>query len=242
VFAYFFNRGPGYPAAPGNSFISDVMSQIAGLVGGVAKHTPGGARNFRCIFRDAGDRASQPAIGFRSNSSRISHGTPLFQTAINVQTPCRFHIMPATPQQQLQAFLDKYDPEIAALGRKALAHMRKRLPGAVATVYDNYNALAIGFGPEAKASAMPLSIALYPRWVTLFFMQGAKLDDPEKLMTGSGSRVRSIRLDGLATLKDPNVDALISAAVMRAGWRLDPKAEGELVIKSISAKQRSRRP
>jgi hypothetical protein len=150
--------------------------------------------------------------------------------------------MPASPQQQLDTFLDRYEPEIAALGRKALAHMRKRLPGAVAAVYDNYNALAIGFGPEAKASKMPLSIALYPRWVTLFFMQGAKLDDPEKLMTGSGSTVRSIRLDGMATLKDTDVDTLISAAVMQAGWKLDPKAKGELVIQSISPKQRPRRP
>jgi hypothetical protein len=150
--------------------------------------------------------------------------------------------MPASVQQQLDTFLDRYDLEIATLGRKALAHMRKRLPGAVAAVYDNYNALAIGFGPEAKASKMPLSIALYPRWVTLFFMQGAKLDDPEKLMTGSGSIIRSIRLDGMATLKNPDVDALISAAVMHAGWKLDPKARGEIMIKSISPKQRPRRP
>ena len=150
--------------------------------------------------------------------------------------------MPASPQQQLDTFLDRYDPEISALARKALAHMRKRLPGAVVSVYDNYNALAIGFGPEAKASKMPLSIALYPRWVTLFFLQGAKLDDPEKLMAGSGSTVRSIRLDRMATLKDPDVDALISAAVMQAGWKLEPKAKGELVIRSISPKQRPRRP
>jgi hypothetical protein len=150
--------------------------------------------------------------------------------------------MPASAQQQLDTLLDRYDPEIAALGRKALAHMRKRLPGAVAAAYDNYNALAIGFGPEAKASKMPLSIALYPRWVTLFFLMGAGLPDPKKLMTGSGSRVRSIRLDGMATLKDPDVDALITAAVMSAGWRLDPKSKGELVIKSISPKQRPRRP
>ncbi len=150
--------------------------------------------------------------------------------------------MSATPQQQLETFFDRYAPEIASLGRKALTHMRKRLPGAVAAVYDNYNALAIGFGPEAKASKMPLSIALYPRWVTLFFMHGAKLDDPQKLLGGSGSTIRSIRLDGIATLKDPDVDALISAAIMQAGWKLDPRAKGELVIKSISPRQRPRRP
>ena len=150
--------------------------------------------------------------------------------------------MPATPDQQLDAFFDRYEPKVAAQGRKAFAHMRRRLPGAVAAVYDNYNALAIGFGPEAKASKMPLSIALYPRWVTLFFLKGARLEDPKKLLKGSGSAVRSIRLDDISILKNPDVDALISAAVMQAGWKLDPKAEGELVIKSISAKQRPRRP
>ncbi|MDP3739157.1 MAG: hypothetical protein Q8R02_17335 [Hyphomonadaceae bacterium] len=151
--------------------------------------------------------------------------------------------MPATAQQQLEAFLGKYEPEIATLGRKAITHMRKRLPGAVCPVYDNYNALAIGFGPTAKVSTLPLSIALYPRWLTLFLMMGGALHDPKKLMTGKGPKIRSIRLDdGMATLKHPDVDALISAAVMHAGWKLDPKARGELIIKSISPKQRPRRP
>ena len=71
--------------------------------------------------------------------------------------------------------------------------MRKRLPGAVCLVYDNYNALAVGFGRSAKVSTMPLSIALYPRWLTLFFMMGGALDDPKKLMTGKGPKIRSIR-------------------------------------------------
>jgi hypothetical protein len=57
-----------------------------------------------------------------------------------------------TPAQQLAAFLKKYDPAVAAIGRGALARLRKRLPGAMELVYDNYNALAIGFGPSTRAS------------------------------------------------------------------------------------------
>jgi hypothetical protein len=147
--------------------------------------------------------------------------------------------MPATAQQQLDGFIDKFDPRIAALARKALAHMRKRLPGALVTVYDNYNALAIGFGPPGKPA--PLSIALYPRWINLFFLFGARLPDPHKLMKGSGSRVRSIRLEGMDTLKDEDVDALIAAAVMDVGWKLDPKAKGKLEIRLVSKNQRPRR-
>jgi hypothetical protein len=148
----------------------------------------------------------------------------------------------ATAQQQLDGFLQKYSPDVEKLGRAAIAHMRKRLPGAVCLVYDNYNALAVGFAPEGKASRTPLSIVLYPRWVTLFFLMGAGLEDPDRLLEGKGSRVRSIRLtNGMKTLKDEAVDRLISAAVMQVNWKLDPRATGEFVIRAVSAKQRPRR-
>lgn len=148
----------------------------------------------------------------------------------------------ATAQQQLDGFLKKYSPEMEKLGRSAIAYLRKRLPGAICLAYDNYNALAVGFGPTAKASAVTISIALYPRWATLFFMFGATLDDPAGLLEGAGARIRSVRLDGLKMLKSAPVDALITAAVLQANWTLDPKAKGELIIKSVSAKQRPRRP
>lgn len=148
----------------------------------------------------------------------------------------------ATAQQQLDAFLKKYSPEMEKLGRSAITHLRKRLPGAICPVYDNYNALAVGFGPTAKISALPISIAFYPRWATLFFMFGATLDDPDGLMEGKGPRIRSVRLDGLGMLKSEPLDALITAAVLQAGWKLDPKAKGDLIIQSVSAKQRPRRP
>ncbi len=148
----------------------------------------------------------------------------------------------ATAQQQLDAFLKKYSPEMEKLGRSAITHLRKRLPGAICPVYDNYNALAVGFGPTAKISALPISIAFYPRWATLFFMFGATLDDPDGLMEGKGPRIRSVRLDGLGMLKSEPVDALITAAVLQAGWKLDLKAKGDLIIQSVSAKQRPRLP
>ncbi len=148
----------------------------------------------------------------------------------------------ATAQQQLDGFLQKYSPDVEKLGRAAITHMRKRLPGAVCLVYDNYNALGVGFCPGGKVSRTPLSIVLYPRWVTLFFLFGATLEDPRRLLEGKGSRVRSVRLtDGMKTLKDDAVDQLISAAVMQANWKLDPRAAGEVVIQAISAKQRPRR-
>lgn len=147
-----------------------------------------------------------------------------------------------TPEQQLSSFLDKFTPEIASLARSIRAAMRKCFPGALELVYDNYNALAIGFGPTERSSEAIFSIALYPKWVSLFFLQGNGLPDPEKRLAGSGNLVKHIRLASAAVLDEPAVQALIAEALARAPVPLDPRGKHQLIIKSVSAKQRPRRP
>lgn len=147
-----------------------------------------------------------------------------------------------SPENQLAGFIAKYTLEIGALAQAALARMRALLPGAVELVYDNYNALAIGFGPTERASDAILSITLFPRWVSLFFMQGARLPDPQNLLKGSGKRARYIVLEDAEDLDKPAVRALIAHALARAAKPLDRKNPSRIVIKSISVKQRPRRP
>jgi hypothetical protein len=145
-------------------------------------------------------------------------------------------------QRQLDSFIDRFTPEIAALTRDLLARMRARLPGATMIVYDNYNALAIGFGPNDKAGKAILSIAAYPRIVRLYFLQGRWLDDPDGLLEGSGSKVRSIPMSDVARLDDPRIEALIAQALDKADIPIDPNQPQQLLVKAISAKQRPRRP
>ena len=147
-----------------------------------------------------------------------------------------------TPKEQLEAFLDKFSPDVARVARAALAKMRKLTPGALELVYDNYNALAIGFSPTERASDVIVSIALYPRWVSVFFLQGKGLPDPTNRLRGSGTRVRHIVLSAAADLDEPAVRDLIAVALVRAKTPLDPKQRRGLVVKSVSAKQRPRRP
>src|SRR3954454_20525420 len=94
------------------------------------------------------------------------------------------------PEMQLDDFITKYSPEIAPLAGTAFAKLRALLPRATVLVYDNYNALAVGFGPNERASDAILSLALCPKWVSLFFLQGATLHDPDGLLTGSGKKAR----------------------------------------------------
>jgi hypothetical protein len=107
-------------------------------------------------------------------------------------------------EAQIETFLSKYTPEMAAAGKAARARMRRRVPGGVEFVYDNYNALVFGFGPTERPSEAVLSLAMMPRWVTLCFLKGAALPDPEKLLRGSGSTVRNVRLQSTEDLDDPS--------------------------------------
>jgi hypothetical protein len=146
-----------------------------------------------------------------------------------------------TPQEQLDGFIDKFTPDIAMTIRRAVAMVSARLPGATILVYDNYNALAIAFGASEKRQSIICSVAGYPRWVSLFLSNGPTLPDPEALLEGEGNTLRHVKLIG-DRMNSPAVAALIDAALASVATPIDPAGEGRLVIKSVSAKQRARRP
>jgi hypothetical protein len=148
----------------------------------------------------------------------------------------------ASPREQLDGFLARYTPEVAAQAVEALERLRAQVPGALEMVYDNYNALVIGFGATERASEAVLSIAVMPRWVTLCFLTGARLPDPQGLLRGEGKVVRHIRLCEPADIDRPAVRELIACAVAGSPQPFDTARAGRMVIKSISAKQRPRRP
>jgi hypothetical protein len=147
-----------------------------------------------------------------------------------------------TPQAQLDGFIDKFTPDVAALTRALIAKAVAQLPGAVIPVYDNYNALAIGFGASDRVKDIVFSLAVMPRWVTLCFSWGVALDDPKGLLKGEGKQVRHIRLLNADAWDAPDEQDFLAQALARAEPPIDPRGKGGIVIKSISAKQRARRP
>ena len=147
-----------------------------------------------------------------------------------------------TPAKQWDLFLARFSPEIVTLVKGSVMKMRKRVPGAVELVYDNFNALVIGFGPSERASEAVFSIAIYPKWANLFFLQGAKLKDPNKLLKGSGGVVRHLRLTDSKLIDSPGVVDLMTRACAQAPKAIDPSAKRRMVIRAIAPKQRPRRP
>jgi len=149
----------------------------------------------------------------------------------------------ASPARQIASFLAKYDPKVAAAARASRSKLREIVPGGTEFVYDNYNALVFGYGPSARPSEAVLSLAIMPRWVTLCFLKGAKLRDPKKLLRGSGNIVRNVRLSSPGHLEEREVRDLVDQAIAAASPAFFGKPGGQhTIIKSISAKQRPRRP
>ena len=143
------------------------------------------------------------------------------------------------PETELQGFIDRFDPAIAAIARACRPKVRAWLPNAMELVYDNYSALAIGYGVSEKTPGAIVSIVLYPRLVRFFFLNGARLADPEKRLEGNGSQVRSIKVLDPEVLDDPAVVTLIEAAIDQAAAM--SSQPGRTIIKSIAKKQMPRR-
>ncbi|HEY2743067.1 MAG TPA: hypothetical protein VGL86_00530 [Polyangia bacterium] len=149
-----------------------------------------------------------------------------------------------TTAQQIAGFIAKFTLAMQKEARAARRAIRKWLPTATELVYDNYNGLVFGFAPGERASEAILSIVIMPDHVTLCFLRGTALDDPHKILRGSGSTVRHIRLDGgaVAGLGRAPVRALIRQAIARAKPPLPKTGRGKSLVRAIVKNQRPRRP
>lgn len=157
--------------------------------------------------------------------------------------PTRTDAAAVTPAKQLAGFIAKFTPEIAKDARAALARMGTLLPaGAVRLVYDNWNGLVVGFGPNERASDAVVSLLIAPDHLTLCFINDApSLPDPEGLLRGSGNVVRHIRLTAPRDVDRAPIKALIAAAIAQSEVPFSRRGPSKLIVKSISPKQRPRR-
>jgi hypothetical protein len=118
-------------------------------------------------------------------------------------------------EAEIRRLLAEHTPEIARLMTTARRKLRARVPRGFELVYDNYNGVGIGYGATHKYSAPVVSLVAFPRWVTLFFLFGGTLGDPNGLLQGTGRRVRSMRLESADVIDDPRVGALLEQALRR---------------------------
>jgi hypothetical protein len=180
--------------------------------------------------------ATQRTKKSRAAASRTprSAGTPQKSIAANVSATA------ASVEKQMDSFIAKFAPAIAQQLRACRAILRTRFPTAVELVYDNYNFFVIGYCSAPRSSDCIVSLVANSKGLGLSFYWGATVPDPHRLLQGSGTQNRFVRLPTPATLTDPKVSALIAAATAQAKIPLPSTGPAITIIKSISAKQRPR--
>jgi hypothetical protein len=146
------------------------------------------------------------------------------------------------PIPELLKFLSAYDKPVVAL---ALALRKKVLtaaPLATETIYDAYNAVAIGYSFTGRLREGFCHIAVYPQHVNLGFNCGTDLPDPHKLLEGTGKRTRHVTLRNLSDVKDRRLGPLLRVAIQN-GHILAlsanvPVIPPQSIVKAIYARRR----
>jgi hypothetical protein len=146
------------------------------------------------------------------------------------------------PRPEYLQFLAPYGPSITRLALAARALVFEEAGDATELIYDAYNAVATGYTFTGRPSDAFLHIAVYASWVNLGFNRGSLLEDPQKLLRGTGRWIRHIRLSDFADLERPAVRHLVRAAVASAvrpdSAASKPPEAGRSVVRAVYPKRR----
>jgi hypothetical protein len=123
-------------------------------------------------------------------------------------------------------------PAHARLIAAARKRVRDRLPTAFELAYEYKSWIVFSFSPTAHGHQGVLAVRADEDGVKLYFQVGKGLPDPERLLRGSGTKVRYIALEGTAALRRPAVDALIEAALKQNRVPFAASGKGPLVIRA----------
>ena len=140
-----------------------------------------------------------------------------------------------SPSAQYSAFLSRFPPEIIAMATRCRSRLRRAFPGSYELVYDYSNSLVVGFGMSERGYEAIVALAIFPRWIRLYFDKS--LPDPKGLLEGSGAKVRSVTLKAASDLDRADIKALIKAAIKHSGVVLPKTRSTRMIIKSVSKKR-----
>jgi len=117
-------------------------------------------------------------------------------------------------EPSLDEFLVSYPPEIHDLVYQARELIFRVIPGAIEIVDPPSRIIAYGLG--RKYADLICAISPYKGYINLMFSKGVELDDPEKLLEGTGKRARHLKIRKAEDLQAPGAQALLEDAFRRA--------------------------
>lgn len=137
--------------------------------------------------------------------------------------------MPLEPPKELLAFLERYDPAIQDLALTVREFVLSELAPPSEHIINVY-VVAMGYGTSAKMKDQICYIGVNTAYVNLGFHRGTELDDPHRLLEGTGAKMRHVKIRTAAALSHPGIRELLAAAWENAGLGpADRSSDGEVV-------------
>jgi hypothetical protein len=141
---------------------------------------------------------------------------------------------PPRLKEFLAPFPDDVQEVALALRKRVLAVM----PDAHEFVWDATNAVSLVYTPSTRWQDGVVHIATYAKRVNLGFNDGAALNDPLGILTGTGSRIRHVSFHSIPDVKADWIDEYLHAALDHAGLNTSMGDRGTTLRVSEGPKRR----
>ena len=148
--------------------------------------------------------------------------------------------------RELEKFLKPFDKDIIEIVMGLREFIWDLYPQTNELIYDNYNALAIGWSPTNKAGHTFCSIAVWRtnKKIHFGFYWGSELSDPDGILKGQGSQYRYIVVTDKKIFPKMYVKKLIKEAYGNSFRKIKNEKQilhGKTIVKSISEKKRKKK-
>lgn len=154
--------------------------------------------------------------------------------------------MPKDEVSDLLFFMKTFPPEVRERALWLRDFIWDLYPQANELIYDNYNALAVGWSPTEKMGHIFCSFAVYRvGYNTHFgFYWGSELHDPQKLLIGDGKQYRYLLVNYIKDFPQEEVKKL-----MEQTWEnslakvkdLKQITQGKTIVKMVSDNKREKK-
>ena len=140
--------------------------------------------------------------------------------------------------KDLLQFLKPFNTKTADLALWLRSFAWDSFPECNELIYDNYNAVAVGWSPTLTMRDIFCSVAVYSNTSVHFgFYWGSKLGDPKGLLVGNGKQYRYLRVSSRKDFPIDYARELMNEAYvssLAAAKDLPSAPKGMTVVKSIS--------
>lgn len=146
--------------------------------------------------------------------------------------------MAKSDTKDLLKMLEPFPPDVREAALSLREFIWNLYPDANELIYDNYNALAVGWGLSDKQTDIFCSFAVYAKHVNFGLNRGSEISDPENLFKGSGSLYRHITVTDEFPFK--YVTERIHEAYINSlsKFKGEQTLKGVTIVKSISPKKK----